>query len=79
MVYEDKIFQIREYKEFPKRKGFDPIIRVCDNLEEATIRSMEMNRASVKRYYIQDIPHSEIVLNGPQREALKKKFGLEVS
>jgi hypothetical protein len=76
MVYEDKIFQVREYKDFPRKMAFDPIARVCDTLEEASIRSIEMNRASHKRYYVQDMPHEDVVVSASLRESLKKRFGL---
>ena len=75
--YEEKIFQVREYDDFPKRKAGDLVIRTFDTLEEAQFESMFLNKKyDTGRFYIQDLPHEEITLTAKQRKLLKEKYGL---
>lgn len=77
MVNEDKIYKLRQYKNFPKRKNSDPIIQVFDTFEEASEESMDMNRVSKERFYVEEVPHTEIVLTKRQKKFLMEQYGLK--
>lgn len=79
MKYEDKKFQVREYDEFPKRQACDDVISTFKTLEEAEFESMYKNRKAKfgERYYVQDLPHEEVVVTEARRLELNKQYGLK--
>lgn len=78
MIYEDKVFEIRKYSDFPHRKDTDEVVRVVDTLAEAEAESMYRNKAErgTQRYYAMDVPHEERFVSKAQRELLGSKYGL---
>jgi hypothetical protein len=76
MVHEDKVFQLKQYKNFPKRQASDPILEVFDTFEPASTKSQELNRKSREHFYVQDLPHEEVRLTQAQKRMLRSRFGL---
>lgn len=79
MKYENKKFFVREYDQFPHRKGSDEFVKEFDTLEEAEFESKYRNRKARfgERYYVQDLPHEEVVVTASMKMELNKKYGLK--
>ncbi len=79
MVYEDRVFEIREYDNFPVKQDSDEVVQTFDTLESAQFESMWLNKKAQmgERYYVIDVPHEEVTLTKQQRELLKERFGLK--
>ncbi len=73
-----KIYEVREYDEFPVKKPTDQVVRAYEDYETASFESRYLNRKhDTGRFYVMDQPHEEISLTKTQRAALKAKFNLE--
>jgi len=74
----DKVYQVREYDTFPKKRDTDEVIREFKTLEEAQFESIYLNRKARmgKKYYAIDYPHKEVKLTDKQKKYLEKHYGL---
>ncbi|HQA99310.1 MAG TPA: hypothetical protein PLG10_03710 [Candidatus Dojkabacteria bacterium] len=48
-----KMYRVKKYRKFPRQSPKDEVIRTVDNLKEAQIISIELNKASKARYYVE--------------------------
>jgi len=48
-----KMFRVKKYRKFPRQSPKDEVIRTVDNLKAAQIISIELNKASSARYYVE--------------------------
>jgi hypothetical protein len=48
-----KMYRVKKYRKFPKQRPNDEVIRTVDNLKAAQIISIELNKASNARYYVE--------------------------
>lgn len=76
MIYEDKVFKVKEYDNFPFKKDNDEVIKTFETLEEAQFESMWLNKKARlgERYYVMDFPHEQIELSNNEKERLRKRF-----
>ncbi len=73
-----KIYEVREYDEFPLKKPTDLVVRTYEDFKTASFESRYLNRTyDTGRFYVMDQPHTEVVLTKTQRAALKANFNLE--
>jgi hypothetical protein len=73
-----KIYEVREYDEFPLKKPTDLVVRTYEDFKTASFESRYLNRKyDTGRFYVMDQPHTEVVLTKTQRAALKANFNLE--
>lgn len=73
-----KIYEVREYDEFPVKKPTDQVVRAYEDFETASFESRYLNRKyDTGRFYVMDQPHVEVSLTKAQKAALKAKFNLE--
>jgi hypothetical protein len=47
------MYRVKKYRKFPKQRPKDEVIRTVDNLKAAQIISIELNKASKARYYVE--------------------------
>lgn len=65
-------YQVREYDQFPYKKGGDQVVREFPSLEEAQFESMYLNRKyDTGRFYIWKNPAKEYVV---ANDMLEKKW-----
>jgi len=50
-----KIYRVKKYTQFPKRMATDKVIRTVDNIKAAQIISIEHNKSSDDRFYVEEI------------------------
>jgi hypothetical protein len=48
-----KTYRVKKYRKFPRQSPKDQVIRTVDNLKAAQIISIELNKASSARYYVE--------------------------
>jgi len=48
-----KMYRVKKYRKFPRQSPKDQVMRTVDNLKEAQIISIELNKASNARYYVE--------------------------
>lgn len=75
----DKVYQVKQYKEFPFKKDNDPVMKEFEKIQEARQGQKWFTRRALtnERFYVQDLPHEEVVLTTSQRKLLKEKYGLK--
>jgi hypothetical protein len=78
---EEKVYQVREYSDFPHRFDSDEVVKEFSNFKEASFYSIGINRKYEKdtsrKYYVMDEPHEHKEFTDEQRQILKEKYGLE--
>jgi len=47
------MYRVKKYRKFPRQSPKDQVIRTVDNLKAAQIISIELNKASSARYYVE--------------------------
>jgi hypothetical protein len=55
----EKVYQVRQYTEFPFKKEYDPIMKEYDKIKEARQGAKYFERRTLNnnRYYVMDNPH----------------------
>lgn len=55
----EKVYQVKQYTEFPFKKGTDPILKEYDKIKEARqgVKYFERRTLNNNRYYVMDDPH----------------------
>ena len=48
-----KRYRVKKYRKFPRQSPKDQVMRTVDNLKAAQIISIELNKASKARYYVE--------------------------
>lgn len=48
-----KMYRVKKYRKFPKQRPNDEVMRTVDSLKVAQIISIELNKASKARYYVE--------------------------
>jgi hypothetical protein len=48
-----KMYRVKKYRKFPRQSPKDEVIRTVDSLKAAQIISIELNKASSARYYVE--------------------------
>ena len=70
----EKIYQVKQYDEFPFKKNSDPLIKEYETLKEAK-RGLDLCRkfdVDDARYYLIDDPHQEIEATQRQEDAWER-------
>jgi len=47
------MYRVKKYRKFPRQSPKDQVMRTVDNLKAAQIISIELNKASKARYYVE--------------------------
>lgn len=82
MKYENKMYEVRRYRDFPHKGVMDVVIKTFSNSEDAKYDSLARNRSlkeGNKGFYMIDNPHTQIFATPEQElawEKAKKKCGL---
>lgn len=48
-----KMYRVKKYRKFPRQSPKDQVMQTVDNLKAAQIISIELNKASKARYYVE--------------------------
>ena len=70
----EKIYQVKQYEQFPFKKDSDPLIKEYETLREAK-RGLDLCRkfdVDDARYYLIDDPHQEIEATQRQEDAWER-------
>lgn len=70
----EKVYHVKQYKDFPHKRDNDKITKVCKTLEEAQAESVFFNEydTGFRRYYVMDYPHQEIEATQEQEREYRK-------
>lgn len=51
----EKIYRVKRFQEFPKRKGNDRVMKEFKNLKQAQLYSISLNEKFSTRFYVEEI------------------------